>query len=80
MERNGSISAEHGVGTAKRDELLHVRSEVELKLAWRVKRALDPDQPDEPGQGASPHAHELGVPSRNGSAPSLTTFLVLHRP
>ncbi|QYY29600.1 FAD-binding oxidoreductase [Cupriavidus pinatubonensis] len=42
MALNGSISAEHGIGAAKCDALLHVRSQVELKLAWRVKRALDP--------------------------------------
>ncbi|WP_354681839.1 FAD-binding oxidoreductase [Cupriavidus necator] len=42
MELHGSISAEHGVGTAKRDELLNVRSQVELEIGWRVKRALDP--------------------------------------
>ncbi|MGT2491254.1 FAD-binding oxidoreductase [Cupriavidus basilensis] len=50
MELNGSISAEHGVGTAKRDELIHVRSNVELKLAWSVKRALDPDNLMNPGK------------------------------
>jgi FAD/FMN-containing dehydrogenase len=50
MELNGSISAEHGVGTAKRGELLHVRSEVELKLAWSVKRALDPANLMNPGK------------------------------
>ncbi|MCY1283536.1 putative FAD-linked oxidoreductase [compost metagenome] len=42
MDLQGSISAEHGVGTAKRDELLNVRSQVELEIGWRVKRALDP--------------------------------------
>lgn len=50
MEMNGSISAEHGVGTAKREELLHVRSDVELKLAWSVKRALDPLNLMNPGK------------------------------
>ncbi|RDK05843.1 FAD-binding oxidoreductase [Cupriavidus lacunae] len=42
MDLQGSISAEHGVGTAKRDELLNVRSQVELEIGWRVKQALDP--------------------------------------
>ncbi|MGT2509565.1 FAD-binding oxidoreductase [Cupriavidus basilensis] len=50
MLMNGSISAEHGVGTAKRDELLHVRSNVELKMAWNVKRALDPANLMNPGK------------------------------
>lgn len=38
----GSISAEHGVGIGKRDELLRYKSEVELDLMWSIKRALDP--------------------------------------
>lgn len=38
----GSISAEHGVGVGKRDELLRYKSAVELDLMWSVKRALDP--------------------------------------
>ncbi len=39
---NGSISAEHGIGVAKRDDLLQYKSQVELELMWQVKRALDP--------------------------------------
>lgn len=38
----GSISAEHGVGVAKRDDLTHYKSPVELALMWQVKQALDP--------------------------------------
>ncbi|AJC16538.1 FAD-binding oxidoreductase [Pandoraea sputorum] len=49
-ELNGSISAEHGVGVAKRDELLTVRSWVELDMAWAVKRALDPRNLLNPGK------------------------------
>jgi FAD/FMN-containing dehydrogenase len=41
--QNGSISAEHGVGVAKRDDLSAYKSEVELGLMWQIKRALDPD-------------------------------------
>jgi FAD/FMN-containing dehydrogenase len=41
--QNGSISAEHGVGVAKRDDLSAYKSEVELELMWQIKRALDPD-------------------------------------
>ncbi|WP_353952291.1 FAD-binding oxidoreductase [Knoellia sp. S7-12] len=40
--RGGSISAEHGVGTTKRDAIAAVKSEVELDLARAVKHALDP--------------------------------------
>ncbi|MNU07409.1 putative FAD-linked oxidoreductase [compost metagenome] len=40
--QNGSISAEHGIGVAKRDDLLQCKSPVELELMWQIKRALDP--------------------------------------
>ena len=39
---NGSISAEHGIGVAKRDDLTQYKTSVELELMWQVKRALDP--------------------------------------
>ncbi|WP_094797199.1 FAD-binding oxidoreductase [Bordetella genomosp. 7] len=51
---NGSISAEHGIGIAKRDELLHVKSRVELQLAWALKRALDPRNLMNPGKVLPP--------------------------
>jgi len=38
----GSISAEHGIGQQKRDELIRYKSSVELELMHRVKAALDP--------------------------------------
>ncbi|TCD13430.1 FAD-binding oxidoreductase [Oricola cellulosilytica] len=38
----GSISAEHGVGQMKRDELAATKSPVALELMRRIKRALDP--------------------------------------
>jgi FAD/FMN-containing dehydrogenase len=38
----GSISAEHGIGQYKRDELVRYKSPVELELMRAVKRALDP--------------------------------------
>ncbi len=38
----GSISAEHGIGRLKRDELVLVKSEVEIELMRRIKAALDP--------------------------------------
>ncbi len=41
-ERGGSISAEHGVGLAKRDWLHLTRSSVELDAMRSVKDALDP--------------------------------------
>ena len=47
---NGSISAEHGIGVAKRDDLRLYKSEVELALMWQVKRALDPQGLLNPGK------------------------------
>jgi FAD/FMN-containing dehydrogenase len=38
----GSISAEHGVGALKRDELPRYKSAVELDLMRALKAALDP--------------------------------------
>jgi FAD/FMN-containing dehydrogenase len=38
----GSISAEHGIGTLKRDELLRYKSAIELNLMRAIKAALDP--------------------------------------
>ena len=41
-EFGGSISAEHGIGQYKRDELLRYKSPVEIELMRAVKRAVDP--------------------------------------
>ena len=38
----GSISAEHGIGALKRDELVRYKSAVELNLMRAIKSALDP--------------------------------------
>ena len=41
-EAHGSISAEHGIGQLKREELAHYKSEIEIELMRRIKGALDP--------------------------------------
>src|SRR5690606_18032837 len=47
---NGSISAEHGIGQLKRDELPRYKSAVELGLMRRIKDALDPQGIMNPGK------------------------------
>ena len=42
MAFGGSISAEHGIGALKRDELAHYKSPVELNMMRAIKAALDP--------------------------------------
>jgi FAD/FMN-containing dehydrogenase len=50
---NGSISAEHGIGLIKRDELRLYKDEVALDLMRSVKRALDPGNILNPGKVVS---------------------------
>ena len=46
----GSISAEHGIGRIKVDELTHYRSQIELDVMRSLKRALDPHNIMNPGK------------------------------
>lgn len=39
---SGSISAEHGIGALKRDELIRYKTDVELNMMRAIKSALDP--------------------------------------
>jgi FAD/FMN-containing dehydrogenase len=47
----GSVSAEHGVGSAKREEIARYKSPIELELQRAIKRALDPAGIMNPGKG-----------------------------
>ena len=47
---HGSISAEHGIGRLKREELTHYKAPLELELMARVKQALDPHHIMNPGK------------------------------
>ncbi|MBC7489053.1 MAG: hydroxyacid dehydrogenase, partial [Glaciimonas sp.] len=46
----GSISAEHGIGALKREELQRYKSAVELNLMKTIKKALDPLNLMNPGK------------------------------
>src|SRR3569832_925282 len=46
----GSISAEHGLGALKRDEIRLYKSDVELRLMQSIKQALDPQNLMNPGK------------------------------
>jgi FAD/FMN-containing dehydrogenase len=48
--RDGSISAEHGVGLLKRDFLNYTRSVEEMEIMRALKRVLDPNQIMNPGK------------------------------
>lgn len=46
----GSISAEHGIGQMKRDELAAIRAPIEIDLMQRIKAAFDPAGIMNPGK------------------------------
>jgi FAD/FMN-containing dehydrogenase len=50
VEYGGSISAEHGLGRSKRDEIKRYKSGLELDLMRRIKQAIDPQQIMNPGK------------------------------
>ncbi len=53
LDLNGSISAEHGIGQLKRDEMAALKSDVELDLMRTLKRTLDPKGILNPGKVVS---------------------------
>jgi D-lactate dehydrogenase (cytochrome) len=46
----GSISAEHGLGGLKREEIRRYKSEIEMRLMESIKQALDPMNLMNPGK------------------------------
>jgi FAD/FMN-containing dehydrogenase len=50
MGMNGSISAEHGIGRLKVEEMKHYKDPVELDIMRKLKRALDPANLMNPGK------------------------------
>ncbi|MGH8326688.1 MAG: FAD-linked oxidase C-terminal domain-containing protein, partial [Steroidobacteraceae bacterium] len=49
-QHRGSISAEHGIGSLKREFLHYSRSPQELELMRAIKRAMDPNGIMNPGK------------------------------
>jgi FAD/FMN-containing dehydrogenase len=47
---DGSISAEHGLGVLKREEITHYKGAIELELMRSIKQALDPHNLMNPGK------------------------------
>ncbi|MDR6756178.1 FAD/FMN-containing dehydrogenase [Mycoplana sp. BE70] len=50
LKFGGSISAEHGIGQLKRDELAEIRAPIEIDLMRRIKHAFDPAGIMNPGK------------------------------
>jgi len=57
--RNGSISAEHGIGRMKVEELTHYKTKTELDLMRKIKAALDPDGIMNPGKVIMPTPDDM---------------------
>ncbi len=53
VEMKGSISAEHGIGAFKREELEHYASATKINLMRSIKQALDPENLMNPGKVVS---------------------------
>lgn len=50
LQMNGSISAEHGIGQLKRDELATIKEPIEIELMQGIKRTFDPNGIMNPGK------------------------------
>lgn len=57
----GSISAEHGIGQLKRDELARLGDPVALAVMRRVKLALDPRELLNPGKLVALAPHDVSA-------------------
>jgi FAD/FMN-containing dehydrogenase len=47
---NGSISAEHGIGIFKKEDLIKYKSNLEIDLMRKIKASIDPDNIMNPGK------------------------------
>ena len=74
--RGGSISAEHGIGALKRDELALRKSPVALDMMRAIKAALDPAGVLNPGRVLPPAGAAVAT---SQSTKSRTSGLPLER-
>ncbi|AUH32811.1 FAD-binding oxidoreductase [Paracoccus tegillarcae] len=58
VSMGGSISAEHGIGLAKREELLRYKDPVAMALFHKIKQAIDPQGLMNPGKVIAPESKE----------------------
>lgn len=58
IAHGGSISAEHGIGQYRVDELYRCKGAAEIDLAARIKQALDPEGLLNPGKVLKPYVPE----------------------
>jgi glycolate oxidase len=65
LELGGTLTGEHGIGTAKRDQMRRAFGPVELAAFRAIKRAFDPDGLLNPG---------VMLPPALGGEPDLTDF------
>jgi glycolate oxidase len=49
-DAGGTISGEHGIGLEKRKELRFIFNENDLRFAWDIKQAFDPENILNPGK------------------------------
>jgi FAD/FMN-containing dehydrogenase len=50
LSLEGSISAEHGIGLSKRDEMTRIKSDVEITMMRDIKHLFDPKGLMNPGK------------------------------
>jgi glycolate oxidase len=65
LDLGGTLTGEHGIGTAKRAQMRRAFGPVELAAFRAIKRAFDPDGRLNPG---------VMLPPRDGDEPDLTDF------
>lgn len=68
-ELGGSISAEHGIGLLRRDELVRYKSSVELSVMVALKQLLDPQNIMNPGKVLAPELLKTAPSARLKSWP-----------